>query len=87
MKSLADIKDKQGVSLKAFMDILVQKCRDANVAVVIFISELDPTAPATYMASNLHRSDIPNATRQFANIIEGQPSDERRIDLTDAEPS
>ena len=87
MKSLKDIKDKDGISLKAFTDILVQKCRDANVACVILISELDPTAPATYMASNLRKQDIPNAVRQFANIVEGQPSQESRIALTDAEPS
>ena len=85
MKSLADIKDKQGVSLKAFTDILVQKCRDANVAVVILIAELDPCVG--HWASNLDERDLPKVIRQFANTIDGQPSDERRIALTDAEPS
>lgn len=87
MKTLADLKDKSGISLKAFTDILVQKCRDCNVAVVILISELDPTAPMTYMASNLNKADIPNAVRQFANIVETQPSGQSHIQLTDAEPS
>lgn len=87
MKSLKDLKDNDGISLKAYTDILVNKCRDANVAVVILIAELDPTAPMTYMATNLPKTQVPDAIRQFANIVDGQPSNQSQITLTDADPS
>lgn len=87
MKSLKDLRDENNIALKAYTDILVQKCRDLNMACVILISTLGPADPATYMAHNLRVEDLPNAVRQFANIIDTQPSGHSAITLTDGEPS
>lgn len=87
MKSLAEIKNKDGIALKAFTDALVQRCRDLNLICVILVSTLDEVPGTTLTAHNLHDKDLPGSLRQFANIVESQPSGHSAITLTDAEPS